>query len=99
MDLFVKYFSIAWTVFSSLVMVGLVLLSKTYAKREDLAKVEKKVDDLKAHVDNLPTQQQVTELLVELANTRGEMRELKAKIQPVEHLANLLLEQRLKDDK
>ncbi|EOW9148530.1 DUF2730 family protein, partial [Vibrio cholerae] len=76
MDLFVKYFSIAWTVFSSLVMVGLVLLSKTYAKREDLAKVEKKVDDLKAHVDNLPTQQQVTELLVELANTRGEMREL-----------------------
>ncbi|ABQ19487.1 TPA: DUF2730 family protein [Vibrio cholerae] len=99
MDLFVKYFSIAWTVFSSLVMVGLVLLSKTYAKREDLAKVEKKVDDLKAHVDNLPTQQQVTELLVELANTRGEMRELKAKIQPVEHLAHLLLEQRLKDDK
>ncbi|EKF9438041.1 DUF2730 family protein [Vibrio cholerae] len=99
MDLFVKYFSIAWTVFSSLVMVGLVLLSKTYAKREDLAKVEKKVDDLKAHVDSLPTQQQVTELLVELANTRGEMRELKAKIQPVEHLANLLLEQRLKDDK
>lgn len=90
MDLFVKYFSIAWTVFSSLVMVGLVLLSKTYAKREDLAKVEKKVDDLKAHVDNLPTQQQVTELLVELANTRGEMRELKAKIQPVEHLAHLL---------
>lgn len=77
----------------------LVLLSKTYAKREDLAKVEKKVDDLKAHVDNLPTQQQVTELLVELANTRGEMRELKAKIQPVEHLAHLLLEQRLKDDK
>lgn len=99
MDLFVKYFSIAWTVFSSLVMVGLVLLSKTYAKREDLAKVEKKVDDLKAHVDNLPTQQQVTELLVELANTRGEMRELKAKIQPVENLAHLLLEQRLKDDK
>ncbi|MBO1366103.1 DUF2730 family protein [Vibrio cholerae] len=99
MDLFVKYFSIAWTVFSSLVMVGLVLLSKTYAKREDLAKVEKKVDDLKAHVDNLPTQQQVTELMVELANTRGEMRELKAKIQPVEHLAHLLLEQRLKDDK
>ncbi|WP_155761202.1 DUF2730 family protein [Vibrio mimicus] len=96
MDLFVKYFSIAWTVFSSLVMVGLVLLSKTYAKREDLAKVEKKVDDLKAHVDNLPTQQQVTELLVELANTRGEMRELKAKIQPVEHLAHLLLEQRFK---
>ncbi|EGR1082986.1 MAG: DUF2730 family protein [Vibrio sp.] len=99
MDLFVKYFSIAWTVFSSLVMVGLVLLSKTYAKREDLAKVEKKVDDLQAQVDGMPTQEKVTELLVELANTRGEMKELRAQIQPVEHLARLLLEQRLKDDK
>lgn len=99
MDLFVKYFSIAWTVFSSLVMVGLVLLSKTYAKREDLAIVEKKVDDLQAQVDGMPTQEKVTELLVELANTRGEMKELRAQIQPVEHLARLLLEQRLKDDK
>ncbi|EPT7427254.1 DUF2730 family protein [Vibrio cholerae] len=99
MDLVVKYFSIAWTIFSSLVMVGLVLLSKTYAKREDLAKVEKKVDDLQAQVDSMPTQENITDLLVELANTRGEMKELRAQIQPVEHLARLLLEQRLKDDK
>jgi hypothetical protein len=34
-----------------------------------------------------------------MANTRGEMKELRAQIQPVEHLAQLLLEQRLKDDK
>ncbi|EGR0523039.1 DUF2730 family protein [Vibrio cholerae] len=99
MDLVVKYFSIAWTIFSSLVMVGLVLLSKTYAKREDLAKVEKKVDDLQAQVDSMPTQENITDLLVELANTRGEMKELRAQIQPIEHLARLLLEQRLKDDK
>ncbi|EPR4994851.1 DUF2730 family protein [Vibrio navarrensis] len=99
MDLVVKYFSIAWTILSSLVMVGLVLLSKTYAKREDLAKVEKKVDDLQAQVDSMPTQENITDLLVELANTRGEMKELRAQIQPVEHLARLLLEQRLKDDK
>ncbi|EGQ9150157.1 DUF2730 domain-containing protein [Vibrio paracholerae] len=99
MDFIVKYFSIAWTIFSSLVMVGLVLLSKTYAKREDLAKVEKKVDDLQAQVDSMPTQENITELLVELANTRGEMKELRAQIQPIEHLARLLLEQRLKDDK
>ncbi|MBE4621005.1 DUF2730 family protein [Vibrio navarrensis] len=99
MDLVVKYFSIAWTIFSSLVMVGLVFLSKTYAKREDLAKVEKKVDDLQAQVDSMPTQENITDLLVELANTRGEMKELRAQIQPVEHLARLLLEQRLKDDK
>ncbi|WP_413770560.1 DUF2730 family protein, partial [Vibrio vulnificus] len=78
--------------------VGLVLLSKTYAKREDVAKVDKKVDDLQAQVNGMPTQERVNELLVELANTRGEMKELRAQIQPVEHLARLLLEQRLKDD-
>ncbi|EKO3626426.1 DUF2730 family protein [Vibrio metschnikovii] len=99
MEWFLKYFSIAWTVITTLVMIGLALLSKTYAKREDLAGVEKKVDELKAQVDSMPTQEKVTELLVELANTRGEMKELRAQIQPVEHLARLLLEQRLKDDK
>lgn len=99
MEWFIKYFSIAWTVITTLVMIGLALLSKTYAKREDLASVEKKVDELKAQVDSMPTQEKVTELLVELANTRGEMKELRAQIQPIEHLARLLLEQRLKDDK
>ncbi len=99
MDLFVKYFSIAWTVITSFIMVGLVLLSKTYAKREDVAKVDKKVDDLQAQVNGMPTQERVNELLVELASTRGEIKELRAQIQPVEHLARLLLEQRLKDDK
>ncbi|MEO3738586.1 DUF2730 family protein [Shewanella baltica] len=85
-------FGIAW-------MVILTLLSKTYAKREDLAKVEKKVDELKAHVDNLPTQKQMTDLLIALERTNGKIESLEAKIRPVEHLAQLLLEQRLKDDK
>lgn len=93
------WWSIAVTTLSFFGMVALALLSKTYAKREDLENVERKVDALEAKVETLPTQQQVTELLVEMANTRGEMKELRAQIQPVEHLAQLLLEQRLKDDK
>ena len=42
----------------------------------------------------MATQQQMTDLLIELANTRGEMKELRAQIQPVQHLSQLLLEQR-----
>lgn len=93
------WWSIGVTAMSFLGMIALALLSKTYAKREDLEKVVRKVDELETRVDNLPTQSQLTELLVEMANTRGEMKELRAQIQPVEHLAQLLLEQRLKDDK
>jgi len=93
------YWPMLWAALTTSGMLILALLSKTYARREDLAKVEKKVDDLKAQVDSLPTQKQITDLMVELANTRGEIKELRANIQPVEHLARLLLEQRLKDDK
>lgn len=107
MELWIKtWWPIIWAAVSTLGMLVLALLSKTYAKREevaevkmDVAKVDKKVDELKARVDSLPTQEQVNRLLLELSDTRGEMKELRAKIQPVEHLAQLLLEQRLKDDK
>ncbi|OUS51455.1 hypothetical protein BM607_009360 [Shewanella sp. SACH] len=100
MEIWLKaYWPMVWAALSTAGVVILALLSKTYAKHEDLAKVEKKVDDLKVHVDSLPTQKQITELMLELANTRGEIKELRANIQPVEHLARLLLEQRLKDDK
>lgn len=100
MELWIKtYWPIAWAALSTLGMLVLALLSKTYAKREDLEKVGRKADELQTQIDNLPTQQQVTQLLLEMANTRGEMKELRAQIQPVEHLAQLLLEQRLKDDK
>ena len=100
MEVWVKtYWPIAWAILSTLGMLILGLLSKTYAKRDDLAKVEKKVDELKSHVDSLPTQKQITDLLIALERTNGRMESLEAKIQPVQHLAQLLLEQRLKDDK
>ncbi|WP_447077688.1 DUF2730 family protein [Shewanella algae] len=107
MEVWIKtYWPMLWAVLSTLGMLVLGLMSKTYAKRDeltevrqDIAKVDKKVDELQAHVDALPTQQQITALMVEMAETRGEMKELRAQIKPVEHLAQLLLEQRLKDDK
>jgi predicted nucleic acid-binding Zn-ribbon protein len=100
MEMWIKTFwPIAWAVLSTLGMLVLALLSKTYAKRDDLAKVEKKVDELKAHVDSLPTQKQITNLLIALERTNGRMESLEAKIQPVQHLARLLLQQRLNDEK
>ncbi|ENM4022682.1 DUF2730 family protein [Vibrio cholerae] len=99
LEWFKTWWAVGVTVVSFCGMVALALLSKTYAKSEDLRKVDSKVDKLKAQVDALPTQQQVTELLLELANTRGEMRELRANMQKVDHLAQLLLEQRLNESK
>lgn len=93
------WWPIVWACVLSVIQVIQILLSKTYAKREEVEMVRKKMDDLKAQVDALPTRDEITKLTLELSEARGEMKELRAQIQPVEHLAQLLLEQRLNDDK
>ncbi|AWX98548.1 hypothetical protein A8139_00785 [Marinomonas primoryensis] len=98
-ELILKYWAPIWALLTTAAIIVMAFLAKTYAKKEDVQAVAKKVDHLEAKLDGMPTQQQMTELLIELANTRGEMKELRAQIQPVEHLSRLLLEQRLKDDK
>ena len=98
-DLLLKYWAPIWALLTTAAIIVMAFLAKTYAKKEDVQAVSKKVDHLEVKLDGMPTQQQMTELLVELANTRGEMKELRAKIQPIENLSRLLLEQRLNDDK
>lgn len=93
------WWPIVWAGVLSVVQVIQTLLSKTYAKREDVEQVKRNMDELKAQVDALPTRDEITKLTLELSEARGEMKELRAQIQPVEHLAQLLLEQRLNDDK
>ncbi len=93
------WWAVGVTIVSFCGTLGLALLSKTYAKRDDLVEVKRQMADLQAQVDNNPTQKQMTDMLVLLEVTRGEMKELRAQIQPIEHLAQLLLEQRLNDDK
>ncbi|HHE0554644.1 TPA: DUF2730 family protein [Vibrio parahaemolyticus] len=93
------WWPIVWAGVLSVVQVIQILLSKTYAKREDVEQVKRNMDELKAQVDARPTRDEITKLTLELSEARGEMKELRAQIQPVEHLAQLLLEQRLNDDK
>lgn len=93
------WWPIVWAGVLTVVQVIQILLSKTYARREEVQDVRREMDELKAKVDALPTRDEITKLTLELSEARGEMKELRAQIQPVEHLAQLLLEQRLNDDK
>lgn len=90
---------IVWAGVLTLVQVIQILLSKTYARREEVQDVRREMDELKAQVDAMPTRDEITKLTLELSESRGEMKELRAQMRPVEHLAQLLLEQRLNDDK
>ncbi|EGQ7799307.1 DUF2730 family protein [Vibrio parahaemolyticus] len=93
------WWPILWAGVLTTVQVIQLLLAKTYARREELEQVRRKMDELQTQVDGMPTQEQVTQMLLEMANTRGEMKELRAQMKPIEHMAQLLLEQRLNDDK
>ncbi|MGY3943369.1 DUF2730 family protein [Aeromonas tecta] len=79
-------------------------LSKTFARREDLKKVESGMDELshrvtglETRVEALPTQEEVTALRLEMAENRGCMKALTEKLTSVNHLVQLLLEQQMKD--
>ncbi|GLQ73274.1 DUF2730 family protein [Vibrio penaeicida] len=93
------WWPIVWAGVLTLVQVIQILLSKTYARREEVQDVRREMDELKAQVDAMPTRDEITKLTLELSESRGEMKELRAQMRPVEHLAQLLLEQRLNDDK
>jgi len=98
-----------WPLFWAFVISGIqiiqMLLSKTYARKEDVQQVKSNIENvakdvqlLEIKVDAMPTQTQITDLLVALENTNGRIESLGEKIKPIENLSRLLLEQRLKDD-
>ncbi|MEG0010374.1 MAG: DUF2730 family protein [Aeromonas sp.] len=79
-------------------------LSKTFARREDLSKVETKMADVSSRVSNLeekveslPTVEEMNSLRLEMAEMRGDIKALREALHPVNHLARLLLEQRLNE--
>lgn len=79
-------------------------LSKTFARREDLKEVESGMDELSTRVsglenrvDNLPNQEQFAAMQVKMAELSGQIDALREALKPVNHVAQLLLEQRLNE--
>lgn len=88
-----------WAAVLTIVQIVQMLLTKTYAKCEDVQRLDQEVQSLKQTVRNLPSQEEVNQLRMELANTRGELKELRAELKPLTHLSQLLLEQHLNGDR
>jgi hypothetical protein len=87
-----------------LATIAMLWLSKTFARREDLNKVETTMADhstrlaaLEDKVESLPTRDEVNALRLEMAEMRGDIKALHEALRPVNHVAQLLLEQRLNE--
>lgn len=95
MDWLKEYWFLIWAGILTVVQVGNMLLTKTFARKEDVDKVVRDVDELKAKIDHLPTGEEVSRLRIELETTRGELKALQPQLDQVRNLTQLLLEQQL----
>lgn len=99
-----KWWGVITTAAAILATIAMLWLSKTFARREDLNKVETTMDDhstrlaaLEDKVESLPTRDEVNALRLEMAEMRGDIKALHEALRPVNHVAQLLLEQRLNE--
>ncbi|WP_417880333.1 DUF2730 family protein [Vibrio sp.] len=81
------------------VFIALALLSlrKVFVSQVQFDELKLNHQELKNHVNNLPTQNEVNRLRLEMEVTRGEIKELRAALKPVDHLTKLLLEKEMKE--
>ena len=99
-----KWWGVITTAAAILATIAMLWLSKTFHRREDLNKVETTMADhstrlaaLEDKVESLPTRDEVNALRLEMAEMRGDIKALHEALRPVNHVAQLLLEQRLNE--
>lgn len=96
MEVVRDWWAVIWALLLTAWNVVQLFLTKTYARREELESITFTVGALEKKVDTLPNQAENHQLQLEISELRGEMHALREQLKPVHHLANLLLEERLK---
>jgi predicted nucleic acid-binding Zn-ribbon protein len=99
-----RWWGVITTAVAVLATVAMLWLSKTFVRREELKQVEKTMADHSTRLANveekvatLPTQEEMNALRLDLAEMRGDIKALREALRPVNHVAQLLLEQRLNE--
>ena len=99
-----KWWGVITTAALVLATVAMLWLSKTFVRREELKQVEMTMADhstriaaIEDEVKSLPTRDEVNALRLEMAEMRGDIKALHEALRPVNHVAQLLLEQRLNE--
>ena len=78
-------------------LIVIILLSKTYAKREDLTGLTERVQRVEQVLTDLPSERELHKLQLEISELRGELRALAPELRQARRLADLLLENELKE--
>lgn len=88
MGLIASLITVVWT-------VVLTLLTKTYARREDLDEVRTRMLQVEATLKSLPTVEQFHRVEIAVSELSGDIKEIKAAVKAIGHTNSLLLEKHL----
>ncbi|MBS9438981.1 DUF2730 family protein [Photorhabdus noenieputensis] len=89
--------SMVWAAVTVTFNVVLVLLSKTYAKRDDVELLKVQVRQLEGSLSTLPNQKELHALQLEMANLRGDLKAALPELRQLRHMSDLLLQNELKE--
>ncbi|EJC6532954.1 DUF2730 family protein [Salmonella enterica] len=73
--------------------IFMALMRRTFVPREAFEKLHDRVEKVETRIANLPTQDEVSRLHVEIVTLRGDLKETAATLKAVSHQNELLLEQ------
>ncbi|CCV46712.1 DUF2730 family protein [Yersinia enterocolitica] len=89
--------AIVWALFMSAVNLIQMFLAKTYVKREEIELLKIQIQSIQSSISALPSQKELHQLQLEISSLRGELLSLGPKLQQVQRISDLLLENELKD--
>lgn len=83
--------------FSLLWLVVVFVFKKTYARKDDIDTLRRDHESLVQKVANLPDHEEVADLKLSIERLRGDIKEIRPKLDGLDRISNLLLENELKE--
>ncbi|EGT3609594.1 DUF2730 family protein [Morganella morganii] len=99
LDVLREHWSMIYTVVTGAVAIGLLLLSKTYAKRDEVELMNRRLSELEVALATLPNRAELYNLQLEIANLRGDIKAVAPELQQLRRMSDLLLQNELKEKK
>ncbi|SIO94804.1 DUF2730 family protein [Vibrio spartinae] len=103
-ELIRTWWPILATALNVLFLLICFVLVKTFARKEDLQALKERQDKmasehdaLEKRVSQLPDHDEVSDLKLSIESLRGDIREIRPKLDGLDRISNLLLENELKD--
>ncbi|AST80264.1 TPA: DUF2730 family protein [Citrobacter amalonaticus] len=89
--------AVIWAVLMSGINIIHLLLGKTYARREEMEKVNNRMSAMEKAIDGMPSRHELHQLQLDMSNLRGEIREFSGTLRQAARISDLLLENELKE--